>query len=188
MKQEFDYEQDLNIDPDALDVEWLGQANTFMKYSREAANMKMEVGKAKELVDVTRAALEFAIRDDPEAFKDLPEKKTESVINSAIALAGQGKLEAIGAKANYVDPLMKDYQEALHALNEAQRDYDYVQAAVRSMDHKRTALENLVKLAQQNYFATPDEPRDLSKEAQKRATREGAASKMRNNSSSSRSK
>lgn len=32
---------------------------------------------------------------------------------------------------------------------------------VKAMEHKKQALENLVKLAAMNYFATPKEPKDL---------------------------
>lgn len=137
------YEQDTRIDPDALDVEWLRQADLMFKYAKHAADCKKEVDDAKERLDVEKARIELNIRTDPESF-GLP-KVTEAGIQSAVLLT-------------------KEYKAAVQAYNEAKYEYEISVAAVRAMDQRKTALENLVKLLGVSYFAGPKAPRDLQNE------------------------
>ena len=53
----------------------------------------------------------------------------------------------------------KEFEE----FKEAQYREDVLEGAVTAMQHRKTALQNLVMLAQMNYFATPKEPRDFNK-------------------------
>jgi hypothetical protein len=47
---------------------------------------------------------------------------------------------------------------------EVRYDYDMSRSALSAIDSKKSALENLVKLHGQNYFAGPTIPRNLNKE------------------------
>ena len=76
------YEQDLAIDPDSLDTEWLEQPRLMLRYAKHASKMKMEVERAKERLDIIRAGLDEKIRIDPADFGIV--KLTESVISSTI--------------------------------------------------------------------------------------------------------
>ncbi len=46
-------------------------------------------------------------------------------------------------------------------LIHANYELNMLQSAVRALDHKRSALENEVKLWLGNYFSGPKEPRDI---------------------------
>lgn len=138
-----DYEQDLTIDESALDVEWLQQARLMMQYGRYCSECKLEMDKAKEHLEVTKAELDKDIRANPDSF-DLT-KITEGVVSNTIIL-------------------QPEHQEALDAYLNAKYEFDMALNAVRAIDQKKAALENLVRLHGQQYFAGPSVPRDLSKE------------------------
>ena len=138
-----DYEQDLTIDESALDVEWLQQARLMMQYGRYCSECKLEMDKAKEHLEVTKAELDKDIRTNPDSF-DLA-KITEGVVSNTIIL-------------------QPEHQEALDAYLNAKYEFDMALNAVRAIDQKKAALENLVRLHGQQYFAGPSVPRDLSKE------------------------
>lgn len=137
------YEQDVRIDPDALDLEWLEQSALMMKYTKHAAVTRDLMDKAKEKLDFVKAELDLDIRNNPSAY-NLP-KITEGAIASAISLN-------------------EKYQKAVEDYNEARFENEVAQGAVRSIDQKKTALENLVRLFQASYFAGPSVPRDLTEE------------------------
>ena len=156
------YEQDLTIDPDSLDTEWLDQPRLMLRYAKHASKMKMEVERAKEKLDIIRADLDKKIRVAPEEFGIV--KLTESVITSTIITQVQFRAGN------------EEFLEAAYEANMAQ-------GALRALEGKKTALENLVKLHGQQYFAGPSVPRDLSKEweikEKQRESDAGVASKLK---------
>lgn len=141
MDLNLNYEQDVSIDETALDVEWLQQANLMYKYARHQAETKKAMDEAKERLDFIKAKVEMDIRANPENYG--LSKVTESAVASAILL-------------------QPEYQEASKKYIEARYENDMAVAAVRAIDQKKTALENLVKLLSVSYFAGPSAPRDLS--------------------------
>ncbi len=145
-----DYEKDVSIDHTALDVEWIEQPELMRKYAGHAASMKKETDEAKERFDVGKARIEMQIRANPEEYG--LEKITESAISSTVLL-------------------QEEYQELSRQYTEARYEYDVAVAAVRAIDQRKTALENLVKLLTASYFAGPQSPRDLSREWTERQER-----------------
>ena len=137
------YERDMAVDESALDVEWLRQPQLMLRYTRHTAEMKRQADQAKEAVDVEAADLDRRIRNKPRAFS--LDKPTEAGVRNAIVL-------------------QPAYQRATAAYIDAKYEYDMAMAAVRAMDQRKTALENLVRLHGMAYFAGPSVPRDLSKE------------------------
>jgi len=143
------YNDDIQIDETSLDVEWLLQPGLMMKYARHAAQMELELDRLKETLDVTKAEVDNAIRNDPEAFGI--SRVTEAAINGAITLHS-------------------DYREASDKYLQAKFEFNMAKMALRAFEQRKEALENLVKLNGQQYFAGPKVPRDLSwemKEKQK---------------------
>ena len=141
-KEGFNYAEELKIDPEMLDVEWLKQPQLFMKYCEESARMQMELSRAKENLNVTRAEVYASI------MKAIPEggkKPTEAAIESQILLHD-------------------DYKKASDEFKDKVFEADVIQAAVRAFEQRKTALENLVKLHAANYFSSPSAPRELRKE------------------------
>jgi hypothetical protein len=124
-------------------VEWLRQADLMRRYSIHSAEMRKTMDEAKERLDVGKARIEMEIRSNPEKYGLA--KITEGAIASTILLQA-------------------DYQELNQAYLDARYEYEVAGAAVRAIDQKKTALENLVKLLGAQYFAGPQAPRDLSRE------------------------
>lgn len=145
------YEEDIRIDPNALDVEWLEQPELMRKYAKHAALMEKEKDEAKERLDIVKARIELDIRDNPTTYNI--QKVTEGTIQSVLLL-------------------QEGYQEANREFNDAKYEYNVAVAAVRAFDQRKTALENLVRLLSASYFAGPQVPRDLySEQSQKEAQR-----------------
>src|SRR5690606_17538811 len=84
MSDELNYELDTSIDEQALDVEWLQQADLMRKYASYAAATKRYMDELKERLEVERARLDLEIRKDPAKYGI--EKVTESAIQSAILM------------------------------------------------------------------------------------------------------
>lgn len=141
------FEKDITIDENALDIEWLDQPALVLKYSQYAAKCKQLLDLAKENIDIKRAELDQKIRKNPEKYKI--DKVTETAISNAILLD-------------------EDFQEIKNEYIDKKYEAEMAQAAVWALQDKKAALENLVRLNGQSYFAGPSVPRDLSREAQKR--------------------
>jgi len=159
MKNEF--KNDIDIDPEALDVEWLRQPRLMGDWCERRADARAEADRAKERRDVVYAELDREVRMEPEKFG--LEKITESAVSNAIKLDAR-------------------YREAFEEHIEATHAAEVCDAAVRAFDHKKTALETLVRLHGQQYFAGPSVPRDLAEEARNLIDdqrREGVAGNMR---------
>lgn len=156
--KELNYEKDTAIDDSALDVEWLQQASLTFKYCQMEAEARKAVDDTKSRLDIVKAELDKEIRNNPEKF-GLP-KITESAIKSAI-LVNENHINA-----------KDEYSQAQYELNMAQ-------AAVRAIYAKKDALENLVRLHGQQYFAGPSVPRDLSKEWENRQKQTNSNKKVK---------
>ena len=135
------YEKDRAIDPSQLDVEWLEQANLMYKYTKISAQASKEWDIAKENLSVVKAGLDRKLRADPDKYKLA--KVTEPVIFAAITEH-------------------KKYQAANTVLIEAQYEFNMARAAVHAVEQRKSALENLVRLFGQQYFAGPKVPRNIS--------------------------
>ena len=142
-KNKLNYEKDLKIDVDALDIECADQASTFMQYAKNAAQMRKELDESKQALDIEKAGLDGRIRKNPENY-DI-EKVTEGAIQSSILNN-------------------KRYQELYQKFLDVKYETDMAQSAVIAFNQKKDMLETLVKLHGQSYFAGPSVPRDLSKE------------------------
>ena len=136
-----DYEQDMFIDENLLDVELLEQASKMVKYSYKLAEAKRDKDIAKEKMDFMRAQKDKAIRDAPEKFGLA--KITENAVNNAILMEDQ-------------------YKETVEDYNDANFEVNVLQGVVSALDHRKSMLEKLVQLHGQQYFAGPATPHDLS--------------------------
>lgn len=146
-KEPPEYEEDLYIDPDALDVEWLEQAQTFMRWSEKLADARARVDRAKDKLKVVRAEVFLDVRANPNKYglEKVTDKASDAVVESN-----------------------EDVKAAASELIAFKHESDILDGAVKSFDQRKTSLENLVKLQGQNYFAGPSEPRDLHHESKTR--------------------
>ena len=137
------YEQDIRIDEDALDVEWLDQPALFLKYSRHSALLEKEKDESKERLEFVKAELDRKIRLNPEKFG--VEKITDKVVENTIIL-------------------QLEYKQASEQFIQAKFEWTTARGAVDAFNQRKEALENLARLHGQNYFAGPKIPRDLHQE------------------------
>jgi len=144
-----DYEKDIKIDETALDVEWLNQPLLAVKYGKYYAECFKELQQTEENIKVIRAELIKKINDNPELY------------------LGDG-VKPTGPNVEACYRNHKDHKRAKEEWIEAQYNLNIASAAKSEISFSRkSALENLVILHGQNYFAGPKMPRDLSFEAQK---------------------
>jgi hypothetical protein len=136
----------------------LGQADLMLKYTKHCADMKKEVDDAKEKLDLLKAEIEMDVRANPDKYNLA--KPTEAGIQSTILL-------------------QEKYQEQSKKYSQARYEYDVSVGAVRAIDQKKTALENLVKLLAASYFAGPQSPRNLYQEQLDATKRKQANTKVK---------
>lgn len=153
-----EYSRDVAIDHNALDIEWIEQPSLMLKYGRKSAEARRSADLAKEELEVTKASLDSEIRSNPEKFGLA--KVTEGSIQSAVLLSPQ-------------------YQEANQKYIEAKYEMDLTRYAVDSISMKKDALENLVRLHGQEYFAGPKMPRNLDSEWEEKARQKRSNTKVR---------
>lgn len=153
-----DFEKDVSIDESSLDTEWLDQPRLMAKYTKHAANQKRQLDLAKEQLEVVKADLDKDIRTNPDSYSIA--KITETVVQNTIQT-------------------QSEYQDAMKDFIDAKYEYEMSQAAVRSIDQKKTALENLVRLHGMSYFSGPSVPRDLSKEWEQKEKQKEANDKVK---------
>lgn len=144
---ELNYDQDVQIDENALDVEWLKQPSLMIKYARFVAEARKLEDIARERLEFIRAKLDQKIRKDPEGYG--LSKITETAIQNCIVQ-------------------QPEYIAANREASDARYEYDIAKGVVQAIDHRKSALENLVKLHGQQYFAGPTAPRDLTKEMERK--------------------
>lgn len=157
-----DFENDIIIDESSLDLEWLEQPSLMLKYSKIAAKSRMTMDLAKEQLEIVKAELDKEIRKDPENFEI--SKITENVITNTITL-------------------QDEYQEAYQNYLNSKYEYDMALNATRAIEQRKDALENLVKLYGQKYFAGPKVPQNITEKRNKtKETNEKVSSKMKRKS------
>lgn len=154
----YDYEKEIGIDPDALDVEWLNQPSLFLKYSEACAEARKKLDQAKERLDVVKADLDHRVREDPSVFG--VQKVTEAAVSSAVTVH-------------------REYRESYKKYIDAKYEFDILSRAVQAFEQRKSALENLVRLHGQGYFAGPKEPRELGMEWKKKASTKVSNEKVR---------
>jgi hypothetical protein len=148
-----DYKTDIRIDETALDVEWLEQATLAMKYGKYYAMARKNLLAIEEKLKVLRAELIALANSNP------------------VKYCKKDKPNAADIEAFYRNH--PRHQEAKAEWIEAQYELDMAEIAKNEISFTRkVALENLVRLHGQQYFAGPKVPRDLAwerKEKQKAA-------------------
>lgn len=165
MPDELNYEKDIDIDESALDVEWLEQGALALKYSRYAAQCANEVRRLEEVKKTIRSELILEANENPKE------------------LIGKDKPNASDIEAYYRSH--ERYQKIVRQLLKAQEEAEFAEAAKNEICFTRKkALEMLVQLHGQQYFAGPRIPRNLTEERERRQKRadSGVASKMKRRS------
>lgn len=136
-----DYSQDVLIDIDNLDYEWLRQPQLVMDYGELATNLEDVVRRLERRIGVKKAQEDVKIRENARR-KD--EKLTEAAIKAKIE-----EKSAQFPETKQLDLLL--YKAAL------------VRRALAALEHKKKSLEWISQLYQTGYFSTPSEKRMTEK-------------------------
>jgi hypothetical protein len=131
--EEFD-DSFLDIDELSLEKEWVIQPKLCRTWLVKLAKARKRLDNAKLDLEFTSCAIEKDIRSNPKKYKLI--KVTEGAIEKEI-------------------PLQPSYQNALREVNEAKNKVSMIEATTTAIEHKKRALENLVELFLNDYYAEP---------------------------------
>jgi len=129
-----EFENDRSIDKFELDEEWKKQPDLYFKWADLFAKASLLVDKIKDALEVRKAQIDKAVRANPKDFGI--EKVTNEAINNIVILDDE-------------------YRKLSQELIQAKYEESVLGAVVKTMEHKKQALENIVKLFLNNYYAEP---------------------------------
>ena len=143
------YKEDAKIDINALDVEWLNHPDLERKYIEQVSDLRQEARLAEEELKTVRSELIVEANEYPE---DCCKK---------------AKPNAADIEAYY--RTHEKYKAAKEEMIKAQDALQVAQDMLSLIHFTRTqALEELVGLHGQGYFAGPSTPRNINREIEKR--------------------
>lgn len=144
------YEEDCKIDETALDVEWLEQSELAMKYGEHWVRCNTKYLRAEERIKVVRSELVKMAYDNPDKHLGKGVKATAQTVEAYY----RNHPKHISAKEDWI---------------QAMEDLKMAEVAKWEISNTRKqALENLVILHGQKYFAGPSIPRNLTYEKERR--------------------
>ena len=142
---DLNYEKDLHIDKDSLEECLVEQPELYAKWSIIWADATQERDHAKENLNIVKAELDMKIRKSWDIL-GYDKKPTDMAITTWICAHDKYR------KANF------ELIQKTHAVN-------VLEAAKWSFQHRKDALDNLVKLYLNNYYsdskAVGQEARDM---------------------------
>lgn len=136
MKINNSYKDDIKIDRNNLEEEWVNQPKKFIEWAEKEIDAQWERDRAKEKLDLVRAELDSAIRKNPKLYGITAEKITEAAISNAIIQE-------------------KKFKEASETYLEKVREAKIMGVAREGFDQRKKALEKLTDLFLSQYWAEP---------------------------------
>jgi septum formation topological specificity factor MinE len=156
----------VDIDPEALDLEWLSHPPMVKAACVAAADARHRHTQAKNRLKLVTAQLRKKVRANPTKF-DLPDKPTKDMVEDEVVVLAK-------------------YQDAVREEAETKYALDMMEAAVTALDHRRTALSNYTDLHWSDYHSAPRsnirEVRDSVERGESNAARTGMDRKKRGKS------
>ena len=161
---ERNFKEDMAIDKHRLDEEWEGQPTLYTDYTKLSAKANRKTERAAEKVKVVRSRL--------------------------VLQALSGELEALGKKPT--GPAIEAYyrDHADHKAAKAEHldcmyEADQMNNAMFALNHRKAALEHLVKLQLNNYYSRTFVSKDEVGGAAAENLREGSRAGVKNGAISS---
>lgn len=130
---ELDFEKDISINKFRLDEECLSHAGIYARYLSAQAKADTAVSRAKDNLELVKAERYDAIKT---GFEKKSVKVTIPMLEKAVASD-------------------EEVVEAKNVLREAEDVLAKLTVAVKAFEHRRSELDNLVKLYCAGYFSTP---------------------------------
>lgn len=141
-----DFKENIQINKYSLDLEFEKHPMLYHEFAMDMVEAENEKDQAKDKLELLRAQLDVQIRDNPRKFN--LEKTTEAAISSTILQN-------------------KEYIQAQEYCNGAVGNLRVLKVAVESLNQKKVALENLVKLYLGEYYSK-EAPREIKENAAER--------------------
>lgn len=130
------YREDVVIDVNNLDKEWVDQAPLGLKYAKLVSVLRGKKRKIEELRKIRRSELIIEVNNHPEETCNKPRPNAADI------------------EAYYRNH--PDHKKLSEQLIAAEEELEYAELARMEISvTRKTALENLVKLHGQSYFSTP---------------------------------
>jgi hypothetical protein len=140
----------LAIDQNLLDREWINQPKFFFRYACMLADARKAYEEAKANMKIVAADADQKVR--------MGASKREEKVTEALVLATVQR--------------RNDYREAEQAVINTKHNVDILDAVVTALEHRKVALENLVRLHGQEYFSSPKADNRSEEKVQDMKTRE----------------
>lgn len=154
---DFDIETDLKINKYKLDEECLTHASTYNRYAEMALKTKTELTKAKDKLSLITAQRNIAIREE---IAKSGSKVTEKMIESYL----ESDKEVLKAKKE-----VREIEEVNATFN----------AMLDSFDHRKSELDNLVKLYCAGYYSAVGNKKETSTETTEKDIRKNLNKKAK---------
>lgn len=136
-----DFSERLEIDPSDLVEDWQDQVTLIWEAGHFSATCRRDLDVLRERLKLYEAELQTRIRKNPEDFG--VDKVTDKAVQSVV----EGD---------------KKRNNLVQSITEADYTYGLSLAAVKSVEHRKSALENICRITMSEFYGTP------------RATSEGA--------------
>lgn len=130
---ELDFEKDISINKYRLDEECISHAGIYARYLSAQAEADTAVSRAKDNLELVKAERYDVIKSN---FEKKEIKATIPMLEKAVA----SDEEVVNAK---------------NVLREAEDVLAKLTVAVKAFEHRKSELDNLVKLYCAGYFSTP---------------------------------
>lgn len=153
----FDIETDIKINKYRLDEECLTHASTYNRYAEMALKTKTELTKAKDKLSLITAQRNIVIREE---IAKSGSKVTEKMIESYL----ESDKEVLKAKKE-----VREIEEVNATFN----------AMLDSFDHRKSGLDNLVKLYCAGYYSVVGNKKETSTETTEKDIRKNLNKKAK---------
>ncbi|KON32540.1 hypothetical protein AC477_02825 [miscellaneous Crenarchaeota group-1 archaeon SG8-32-1] len=145
----------IDIDKTRLDDECENQPYLVWEYGKGLAKAILDADEAKAAIKVAEAEVDISVREAPEDYDLDPNKKpSEEAVKKAIIRS-------------------KEYKEAIKVFNRATFKVNMFEAAVRTLDHRRSSLSMLDGQDTRGYYSRPhqSERKDTGKSPHRKPLR-----------------
>jgi hypothetical protein len=125
---------ELKIDRDNLDEEWLRQPELYMKINMALAEARQYLDELKEMREVKALKLGKKVRQDPEAY-GIEGRATDKAVNEIVDTD-------------------KNILAANEEVRQAKFEVDVLYGVLNSADHRRDALKNLTSMELKEWYGS----------------------------------
>lgn len=161
MSEERDYKEDCKLNRFKLEIATEEQGELYRHWAEMEGEAKTSVDKADDFVKLTEAEVEMDIR--------------EKALNNKGNLPNGVKATADAIKAELL--ISSKVKKSKKELIKAKEDLGIYKAARGGMEHRKSTIENLVKLWCAGYWADPNRPKtntdDMSNNARNKLNNKG---------------